>query len=98
LNVVGNLYKDAKSCVKVNSGQRSDFFQSKVGVRPRRKLSPLLFALFLNDLKEFLSQEMTGLPTVSGEAMTVNLNEFDLDVFCKLFVLLYADSAVIFRN
>jgi hypothetical protein len=98
LKIVTNLYEDAKSCVVVNSGRCSDFFQSKVGVRQGENLSPLLFALFLNDLKEFLSREMNGLPTVSGEAVKVNLNDCDVNVFCNLFVLLYADDTVIFSE
>jgi hypothetical protein len=98
LKVIVNIYEDAKSCVVVNSGQRSDFFQSTVGVRQGENLSPLLFALFLNDLRKYLSNEMSGMNTVSVEATKANLNDSDIEVFCNLFVLLYADDTVIFSE
>ena len=33
----------------------SNFFKSNVGVRQGENLSPVLFAIFLNDLVEFMS-------------------------------------------
>ena len=43
-----------KSCVS-NDGMMSDFFSSGVGVRQGENLSPILFALFVNDLQTFLN-------------------------------------------
>ena len=50
------MCKSIKSCV-MDSGIQSDFFESHVGVRQGENLSPLLFALFLNDLDTFFSKQ-----------------------------------------
>ena len=52
-NVIRNIYNNIKSCVQVN-GQKSDYFSCYTGVRQGENLSPLLFALYLNDLESFL--------------------------------------------
>ena len=42
------MYENAKSCVK--QGQALlDFFSCEIGVRQEKNLSPLLFAVYLND-------------------------------------------------
>ena len=46
------MYANIKSCVS-NDGLVSDFFSSEVGVRQGENLSPILFALFVNDLQNF---------------------------------------------
>ena len=50
LTVIINMYEHAKSCVKA-SGKLTEFFKCMAGVRQGENLSPLLFALFLNDMK-----------------------------------------------
>ena len=52
LNVIKSMYANIKSCVS-NDGMMSDFFSSGVGVRQGENLSPILFALFVNDLQNF---------------------------------------------
>ena len=52
--IVYNMYQGIKSCVSFN-GDQSEFFQSFRGVRQGENLSPVLFAVFLNDLESFLS-------------------------------------------
>ena len=52
LNVIKSMYANIKSCVS-NGGMMSDFFSSGVGVRQGENLSPILFALFVNDLQNF---------------------------------------------
>ena len=52
--IIFNIYKGMKSCVAYN-GEQSSFFSSFRGVRQGENLLPVLFALFLNDLKTFLS-------------------------------------------
>ena len=47
-----NMYKGIKSCVSYNGGQ-SFFFSSFRCARQGKNLSPVLFALFLNDLESF---------------------------------------------
>ena len=55
INVIRNLYSQAKSCVK-SGGYLSEFFNCNVGVRQGENLSPLLFAIFLNDFERHASQ------------------------------------------
>ena len=56
LRVIMNMYKSIKSCVMAN-GMQSEFFESHVGVRQGENLSPLLFALFLNDMETFFTDQ-----------------------------------------
>ena len=51
--IIFNMHKGIKSCVSYN-GEQSSFFSSFRGVRQGENLSPVLFALFLNDLESFL--------------------------------------------
>ena len=60
LNVVKSLYKCAKSCISVN-GAMSEFFSCNVGVRQGENLSPLLFAVYLNDFQEHIAKIYPGL-------------------------------------
>ena len=54
--IIFNIYRGIKSCVSCNEDQTS-FFSSFRGVRQGVNVSPLLFALFLNDLETFLSDK-----------------------------------------
>ena len=47
------MYKGIKSCISLN-GQQSSFFPSNIGLRQGENLSPVLFSLFINDLKMYL--------------------------------------------
>ena len=103
LKVIKNMYSKAKSCIKVQQINRnqhinsnkitSDFFINNIGVRQGENLSPILFSLFINDLKDFLSNYMKGteLPKTCAEM----LNFQDVESFVNLFLLLYADDTVI---
>ena len=86
--IIYNLYKNIKSSIKY-SGKQSAFFLSHRGVPQGENLSPVLFCLFLNDLEDYLrNNNYTGIK--------LDLPENDVDMFLKIFVLLYADDTVIF--
>lgn len=93
--VIFNLYKSAKSCVC--SGDRSvmsDMFKCLIGVRQGENLSPILFAIFLNDLESFMANKYKGLPLLKIH-MEELLSDDDVAVYLNLFVLLYADDTVV---
>ena len=79
------MYNNIKSCVTVNN-EVSDFFVSYKGVRQGKNMSPLLFTLYVNDLEEYL---------LSEGCSPLAFNEPRLDIYLKLFVLMYADDTVI---
>ena len=81
-----------KSCVMAK-GMQSEFFESRVALRQGENVSPLLFALFLNDMETFFTEQkwntlkfIDKLYTDSHDEVTGMLN---------LFVLMYADDTVI---
>ena len=53
-----------------------------------RKLSPVLFALFLNDLESFLCDK-------SSNGVNFEFQYDDITLYLKLLVLLYADDTVV---
>ena len=87
--VIRNMYADLKSCV-TNNNETSDFFKCNIGVRQGENLSPLLFALYLNDFEIFIKDRFNGV-----DLLPQNMKElmFDkgIDVLLVLFSLLYAD-------
>ena len=90
--IIFSLYKNIKSCVKAG-GEYSDFFACDIGVRQGENLSPFLFALYLNDLEDFLSENCdVNLKTLN------DLCEENLNMYLKLFLLLYADDTVLFAE
>ena len=58
-------------------------------LRQGEHLSPIMFSLRLNDLENYLS--------VNGAAC-LEINDNDLNVYLKLFLLLYADDNVVFAT
>ena len=83
-----NMYENAKSHVSANN-QLSDPFPCQVGVRQGENLSPLLFAMFLNDFKSFLKEKYNGLKKISESILK------ELNMYLKIFCLLYADDTII---
>jgi len=93
LQVVYNMYDQAKSCVK--KGQTlSKLFACQVGVRQGENLSPLLFAIYLNDFEYHVSRKYKGLSALSDDFRNY-LSDDDVEVFFKMYVLLYADDTIV---
>ena len=92
--VIRDMYAKAKSCVKTRHGL-SQFFVSNVGLRLGGNLSPVLFSLFLNDLKGFLtSNNVQGLKLPFALAQDVCLQDIERKKL-YLFFLLYADDTIV---
>ena len=92
LRVIVNMYNDCKSRIALNN-EYSNYFPCKIGVRQGENLSPLLFALFLNDFEDYLvSSNVVGVDHISDEM------ENELNVFLKVMLILYADDAVLMSN
>ena len=96
LIIIQNLYKKAKSCVR-DGNNFSEYFVSNVGVRQGENLSPLLFSVFLNDLTDFLSHAYDGLTDICNISHLL-FDDDDIEVYFKLYLLLYADDTVIFAE
>ena len=93
LKVIKSMYNNAKSCVR-QGNNLSEYFYSNVGVRQGENLSPVLFSLFLNDLVEFISRAYDGLTSIT-EDIHFLLSTDEVEVFLKLYLLLYADDTVV---
>ncbi len=93
LEVIRSLYSQVKSCVRIGS-TTSTQFGCNVGVRQGENLSPLLFAIFLNDMNEYVSHAYNGL-TLIGDVTRQVLNDEDIAAFLKLYLLLYADDTIV---
>ena len=93
INVIRNLYSHAKSCVKLD-GKLSEYFSCNVGVRQGENLSPLLFAIFLNDFELSISKSYNGLDDLANETKE-QLSDDDVEYFIRIFTLLYADDTIV---
>ena len=100
INVMKCLYSDFKSCVQMHSTDYNDnfvlntseMFNCNSGLLEGECLSPLLYSLYVNDLKEYLlEKECAGVSDVS----TI---ENDLMLFVKLLLIMYADDTVLFAT
>ena len=85
-NVVRNIYDNVKSCVQLKNN-KSAYFNCYTGARQGESLSPLLFALYLNDLESFLKY---------NNVKNLSLSDNVFDNYLKIQILLYADDTVIF--
>ena len=92
LNVIYNTYTKAKSCIKINDSCMSDF-ECNQGVRQGENLLPLLFAIFY-DITFFFTKSFNGL-TMVFDFINEKLQTYDVCVFLKLYLLLYADDTII---
>ena len=97
LHIVKDMYKKAKSCVQWNC-EMSDYFSCSAGVRQGENLSPLLFSIYLNDLKAFLGDQVEGLQTFKNMSEGLDISADYVDILYSMFILLYADDTVIFAE
>ena len=88
--IIYKMYENIKSCVKHNN-KTSAYFPCQCGVRQGENISPLLFAIYLNDLETFLLAS-------GSEGINLEFNHEDILCYLKLLILLYADDTVIFSN
>ena len=92
-NVIRNMYRCAKSCV-ANKGDMSSLFTCNIGVRQGENLSPLLFAIYLNDFQQSIGNSYKGLEFFN--TIIINKLPFDgIEIYKDLFSLLYADDTII---
>ena len=82
LKILESIYKSVKACIKYNN-KLSDFMKSDSGLKQGEPLSPILFMFFINDI-------ITCIEPHAEDTISVD------DVV--LFMLLYADDAVIFAQ
>ena len=76
------MYAKAKSCINKDN-LISGYFPSNIGVRQGDNLSPLLFALFINDCKHSIANTYPGLNIADSSYPTLNDNSmysFDKNV------------------
>ena len=97
LNIIRKMYQNAKSCVGMND-ETSDYFPCNVGVRQGENLSPLLFAIYLNDIESFFESKGCNHLEIFPEGIDPGNTINDLLVYLKLFLLLYADDTIIFSE
>ena len=88
---IRNMHCNIKSRIITSEGT-SAFFPCQTGVRQGENLSPILFSIYLNDLRHYL--QTSGLSGVNCETA----NDDDIMIFIKLFILLFADDTVLFSN
>ena len=90
LAVIQSMYSSIKSCIIGAGGATSDFFESHIVLRQGENLSPILFGMFENDLEQYLIQE--------GNSGIELGNYTGIDMYLKLFVLLYADDTILLSS
>jgi hypothetical protein len=52
--MIKSMYRNTNLSVKVNKGERTNFFKSEVGIRQGDNLSPNLFKIIMDDLPRVL--------------------------------------------
>ena len=81
LEIIMSMYSAVRSRVFLD-GNSSHSFECKLGVRQGECLSPFLFAIYINDLEENISETNAGI-TIGD---------------IKMFLLFYADDVVLFSE
>ena len=76
------MYSVVKSCIRYRSSL-SGFLNSNIGLKQGDPSSPLMFMLFINDIIQNINSDIDDIFTIDG---------------FQLFMLLYADDAVVFAK
>ena len=103
-NSILSIYKNVKSYLEMYShdvsGQlifnSSEMFNCLSGLREGENLSPILFSLYVNDLKKFL--EECNCQGVYAKCLENDNIDEDIMYYIKIFILMYADDTVLFAN
>ena len=74
------MYASAKSFVR-NNDVNGELFTCGIGVRQGENVSPLLFALYINDLNELIEKAFDGLHTISNYIEEFNDTDDTVFVF-----------------
>ena len=96
MKLIHNLYQNTKACIKLNN-KISSSFNCNIGVRQGDNLSPLLFALFINDFEKELIPKYKGLSCLNN-LFTQVFQDDELETFLKLYILLYADDTIVMAD
>ena len=75
------------------NGHLSDYFPCSVGVRQGENLSPIMYALYVNDLKGHLARKYEGLLLLSEMARMCKIVNYG--IYSNIFLLMYADDTII---
>ena len=82
LTVIKDMYRKAKSCVKTGN-VCSDYFLLLFRRSPGENLSPVLFAIYVNDLQEYMAERSEGLPSLGREARGLGWEREDESLMLK---------------
>ena len=82
VQAISSMYSVVKSCIRYRSSL-TGFFSSHIGLKQGDPSSPLMFMLFINDIVQNINTDINS--------------TFSIDDF-QLFMLLYADDAVVFSK
>ena len=87
------MYIQAKSSVSLTAEAELDSFPCNIDVRQGENLSPLLFSIYLQDLKSFISRKCHGLKYIDN--MQKERLDKEIVTYFNLYILLYAVDTVI---
>ena len=82
VQAISSMYKVVRSCIRFKS-TLSGFLNSNIGLKQGDPSSPLMFMLFINDIVQHINSDINDIFTIDE---------------CQLFMLLYADDAVVFAK
>lgn len=82
VRAISSMYAVVKSCIRYKSSL-SGFLSSHIGLKQGDPSSPMMFMMFINDTTQYINSDFNSI--------------FTIDEF-QLFMLLYADDAVVFAK